>query len=136
VLGTIREVMRSRPGRLITVMGCGGDRDKTKRPLMGEAAGRLSDWVIATSDNPRTEEPNMILTYIKVGLDRVGGSYDLIVDRRAAITMAITQAAPDDVILLAGKGHETYQILASGKVHFDDREIAREALSLRRSKVR
>jgi UDP-N-acetylmuramoyl-L-alanyl-D-glutamate--2,6-diaminopimelate ligase len=135
VLATIREVMRSRAGRLITVMGCGGDRDKTKRPLMGEAAGRLSDWVIATSDNPRTEEPSMILTYIKVGLDRVGGSYDLIVDRRAAIMMAVTRAAPGDVILLAGKGHETYQMLASGKIHFDDREVAREALALRRSKA-
>ncbi len=133
VLATIREVMRSRRGRMITVMGCGGDRDKTKRSLMGEAAGRLSDWVIATSDNPRTEEPNMILTYIKVGLDRVGGRYDLIADRRAAIMMAITQAAPDDVVLLAGKGHETYQVLASGKVHFDDREVAREALTLRRN---
>lgn len=136
VLQTIRDVMKARPagpGRLITVMGCGGDRDKTKRPLMGEAAGRLSDWVIATSDNPRTEEPNMILTYIKVGLDRVGGSYDLIADRRAAITMAITQAAPEDVVLLAGKGHETYQILSTGKIHFDDREVAREALAARRS---
>ncbi len=132
VLTTIREVMRARRGRMITVMGCGGDRDKSKRPLMGEAAGRLSDWVIATSDNPRSEEPNMILTYIKVGLDRVGGRYDLIADRRAAIMRAITQAAPGDVILLAGKGHETYQVLASGKIHFDDREVAREALDVRR----
>lgn len=133
VLATIRQVMSARQGRIITVMGCGGDRDKTKRPRMGEAAGRLSDWVIATSDNPRTEEPNMILTYIKVGLDRVGGRYELIADRRAAIFRAITQAAPDDVVLLAGKGHETYQLLASGKIHFDDREVAREALQARRS---
>ena len=136
VLATIREVMRARRGRIITVMGCGGDRDKTKRPLMGEAAGRLSDWVIATSDNPRTEEPNMILTHIRVGLERIGGRYELIADRRAAISRAITQAAPDDVVLLAGKGHETYQILASGKIHFDDREVAREALAARRSASR
>ncbi|MEP7269988.1 MAG: UDP-N-acetylmuramoyl-L-alanyl-D-glutamate--2,6-diaminopimelate ligase [Acidobacteriota bacterium] len=135
VLTTIREVINRRQGRgqMITVMGCGGDRDKTKRSLMGEAAARLSDWVIATSDNPRTEEPNMILTYIKVGLDRIGGRYDLIADRRAAILRAITQAAPADVVLLAGKGHETYQILSTGKVHFDDREVAREALAERRA---
>ena len=133
VLATIREVMRVRRGRIITVMGCGGDRDKTKRPLMGEAAGRLSDWVIATSDNPRTEEPNMILTHIKVGLERVGGRYELIADRRAAIFRSITQAAPDDVVLIAGKGHENYQVLGTGKIHFDDREVAHEALAARRS---
>ncbi|MBX3277496.1 MAG: UDP-N-acetylmuramoyl-L-alanyl-D-glutamate--2,6-diaminopimelate ligase [Acidobacteria bacterium] len=129
VLSTVREVMRG--GRLITVMGCGGDRDKSKRPLMGEAAGRLSDWVIATSDNPRSEEPNMILTNIKVGLERIGGAYELIVDRREAIFRAITRAAPGDVIVIAGKGHETYQILPDGRIHFDDRETAREALASR-----
>ena len=129
---TIREAMSGSDGRIITVFGCGGDRDKQKRPLMGEVAGRLSHWVIATSDNPRSEEPNMILTYIRVGLDRVGGQYELIADRRGAIFRAITQAAPQDTVLIAGKGHETYQILADGKIDFDDRLVAREALIARR----
>ena len=131
VLATMREVMRGGARKLITVMGCGGDRDKTKRPLMGEAAGRLSDWVIATSDNPRSEDPNTILTNVEVGLLRAGGKYELIADRRSAIFRAITQAAPGDAVLIAGKGHETYQILADGRIHFDDREVAREALAAR-----
>jgi len=142
VLKTLRDAMRLESdltdastveGRIITVFGCGGDRDKKKRPLMGEIAGRMSHWVIATSDNPRSEEPNEILTNIKVGLDRVGGHYELIADRRGAIFRAITQAAPQDTVLIAGKGHETYQILASGRIHFDDREVAREALAARRN---
>ena len=119
-------------GRVITVFGCGGDRDRTKRPLMGEEAARLSDFVIATSDNPRGEDPLLILNDIRVGLARVGKNYDLMVDRREAIFRAILQARPGDVILIAGKGHETYQILPTGKIDFDDREVAREALAERK----
>lgn len=138
VLGTVRNAQKGqngKRGRLITVFGCGGDRDRTKRPLMGEEAARLSDWVIATSDNPRSEEPLLILNDIRVGMDRIGKNYELVVDRREAIFKAITQAKPNDVILIAGKGHETYQILPTGKIHFDDREVAREALLERRAKL-
>ncbi len=125
--------LASKPkGRVITVFGCGGDRDRTKRPLMGEEAARLSDFVIATSDNPRSEDPLLILNDIRVGLARVGKHYDLMVDRREAIFRAILQARPGDVILIAGKGHETYQILPTGKIDFDDREVAREALAERK----
>jgi UDP-N-acetylmuramoyl-L-alanyl-D-glutamate--2,6-diaminopimelate ligase len=136
VLKTIRAALKgktARFGRVITVMGCGGDRDRSKRPLMGEEAARLSDLVIATSDNPRSEDPLLILNDIRVGLDRVGKPYELIVDRREAIMRAIIKAKPRDIILIAGKGHETYQILSTGKIHFDDREVAREALAERRS---
>ncbi len=99
---------------------------------MGEEAARWSDFVIATSDNPRSEDPLLILNDIRVGLDRVGKHYDLIVDRREAISRAIIQAQPGDVIVIAGKGHETYQILPTGKIHFDDREVARESLDDRK----
>jgi UDP-N-acetylmuramoyl-L-alanyl-D-glutamate--2,6-diaminopimelate ligase len=136
-LRTVRDAQANqgacRPrGRVITVFGCGGDRDRAKRPLMGEEAARLSDFVIATSDNPRGEDPLLILNDIRVGLARVGKNYDLMVDRREAIFRAILQARPGDVILIAGKGHETYQILPTGKIHFDDREVAREALDERK----
>jgi UDP-N-acetylmuramoyl-L-alanyl-D-glutamate--2,6-diaminopimelate ligase len=136
-LRTVRDAQANqgacRPrGRVITVFGCGGDRDRAKRPLMGEEAARSSDFVIATSDNPRGEDPLLILNDIRVGLARVGENYDLMVDRREAIFRAILQARPGDVILIAGKGHETYQILPTGKIHFDDREVAREALNERK----
>jgi UDP-N-acetylmuramyl-tripeptide synthetase len=131
VLQIAREAANTSGGRVITVFGCGGDRDKTKRPVMGEAAAKLSDVVIATSDNPRSEDPAAILADIEVGLQRAGGNYELIVDRRAAIFQAVTEAEPHDVVVIAGKGHEDYQILASGKIHFDDREVAREALQER-----
>jgi UDP-N-acetylmuramoyl-L-alanyl-D-glutamate--2,6-diaminopimelate ligase len=119
--------------RLVTLMGCGGDRDRSKRPLMGEEAASRSDWVIATSDNPRSEDPIRILNDIRVGLDRVGKHYEMIVDRREAIFRAIVNAKAGDAVLLAGKGHETYQILAGGKIDFDDRDVAREALAERRA---
>jgi UDP-N-acetylmuramoyl-L-alanyl-D-glutamate--2,6-diaminopimelate ligase len=138
VLGTVHDAQahkNGKRGQVITVMGCGGDRDRTKRPLMGEAASRLSDQVIATSDNPRTENPVMILNDIRIGLDRIGKPYELIVDRREAIFRAITHAKPGDVVIIAGKGHETYQILPTGKIHFDDREVAREALAERAAKL-
>ncbi len=140
VLSTIRAAQAGssekpeKRGRVITVMGCGGDRDRTKRPIMGEEAARLSDWVIATSDNPRSEDPLLILNDIRVGMDRIGSNYELVVDRREAIFRAILNAKPADVVLIAGKGHETYQILPAGKIHFDDREVAREALAERKAR--
>lgn len=138
VLRTVHDAQahkNGKRGRVITVMGCGGDRDRMKRPLMGEAASRLSDQVIATSDNPRSENPAMILNDIRIGMDRVGKPYELIVDRREAIFRVVTHAKPGDVVIIAGKGHETYQILPSGKIHFDDREVACEALAERRAKL-
>ncbi|PSB06813.1 UDP-N-acetylmuramoyl-L-alanyl-D-glutamate--2,6-diaminopimelate ligase [filamentous cyanobacterium CCP2] len=117
-------------GRMICVFGCGGDRDRTKRPKMGAIAAHLSDWAVVTSDNPRTENPERILQDILVGIpDSVTPT--VIGDRAEAIRTAILQAQPGDGVLIAGKGHEDYQILGTEKVHFDDREQAREALGLR-----
>jgi UDP-N-acetylmuramoyl-L-alanyl-D-glutamate--2,6-diaminopimelate ligase len=124
-LKTARDLTR---GRIITVFGCGGDRDKTKRAPMGEVAGRNSDLVIATSDNPRTENPLQILAEIEAGLKNTNCPYQIISDRREAIFQAISKAKPNDVVIIAGKGHETYQIIGSEKYHFDDREVATEAL--------
>lgn len=115
-------------GRIITVFGCGGDRDRTKRPLMGEVAGHYSDLTIATSDNPRSEDPEAILKEIEPGLKRSGGAYVLMADRRAAIRHAIAQAQPDDVIVLAGKGHEATQVIGKQSIPFDDRLVARELI--------
>ncbi|MHB1564279.1 MAG: UDP-N-acetylmuramoyl-L-alanyl-D-glutamate--2,6-diaminopimelate ligase [Leptospirillum sp.] len=115
-------------GRVITVFGCGGDRDRGKRPRMGEKAGRLSDLVVLTSDNPRTEDPESILDEIEPALKETGTPYERISDRKAAIFRAISLASPGDSVVIAGKGHENYQILGKVKHHFDDREIAREAL--------
>ena len=126
VLRTAREVAR---GRVITVFGCGGDRDRTKRAPMGDIAARLSDVVIATSDNPRTEDPEAILADIEVGLKSAGQPYRKITDRRAAIHDAIKEARPGDLVLIAGKGHEDYQIIGAERLRFDDREVAAEALS-------
>jgi UDP-N-acetylmuramoyl-L-alanyl-D-glutamate--2,6-diaminopimelate ligase len=128
VLRTAREVTR---GRIITVFGCGGDRDGSKRAPMGEAAGSLSDVVILTSDNPRTEDPNKILADAEVGIQKTGKPYEKIADRREAIYQAIAQARADDLVLIAGKGHEDYQILGREVFHFDDKEVAREALAAR-----
>jgi UDP-N-acetylmuramoyl-L-alanyl-D-glutamate--2,6-diaminopimelate ligase len=135
VLRTARHTAQKQGSRVVTVMGCGGDRDRTKRPLMGEAAARLSERVIATSDNPRTEDPAAILRDIEVGLRRAAGKYELIVDRREAIFCAVLDAEARDVVVIAGKGHETYQILPTGRIHFDDREVAHEALTQRRFQV-
>ena len=132
VLRTAREVTK---GRIITVFGCGGDRDRSKRAPMGEAAGSLSDVVILTSDNPRTEDPNQILCDAEEGIRKAGKPYEKIADRRAAIHQAIAQARTDDLVLIAGKGHETYQIVGNDKFHFDDREVAREALERIAEKV-
>ena len=115
-------------GRVITVFGCGGDRDRSKRQPMGEIAGRHSDFVVLTSDNPRTEDPLRIIEQIQIGLDRTNTPYLTIPDRREAIYRAISEAKTGDVVLIAGKGHENYQIVGDEKFHFDDREVAREAL--------
>jgi UDP-N-acetylmuramoyl-L-alanyl-D-glutamate--2,6-diaminopimelate ligase len=117
-------------GRMICVFGCGGDRDRTKRPQMGEIAARLSDWAIVTSDNPRTENPERILQDILAGIPAEVEPL-VIGDRAQAICTAILEAKPGDGVLIAGKGHEDYQILGTEKVHFDDREQARAALTER-----
>ena len=120
---TLREL---NPGRLITVFGCGGDRDVTKRPLMGEAAAKYSDYLFVTSDNPRSEVPFSILNDILPGIGET--THELVVDRREAINCAIEMARPFDIILIAGKGHETYQEINGVKRHFDDRVEARKAI--------
>jgi UDP-N-acetylmuramoyl-L-alanyl-D-glutamate--2,6-diaminopimelate ligase len=117
------------PRRLITVFGCGGDRDKTKRPLMGKAASELSDACILTSDNPRSEEPEAILKDIEAGM--TGARYKTVVDRTEAIRIAIHAASKGDIVLIAGKGHETYQQFADRTIDFDDRREARRALAER-----
>jgi UDP-N-acetylmuramoyl-L-alanyl-D-glutamate--2,6-diaminopimelate ligase len=115
-------------GRIITLFGCGGLKDRTKRPVMGEVAGRLSDLTILSSDNPRTEDPLKIISDIVVGLQKTTGKYLIEPDREKAIGMAIDEARAGDIVLLAGKGHENYQILADRTLEFDDRELARRAL--------
>lgn len=114
--------------RLIVLFGCGGERDRTKRPRMGEAAGSLADFVVLTSDNPRSEDPLLILADALVGLQRTGKPYLAEVDRGIAIRRALAEARGGDVVVLAGKGHETYQILRDGKIDFDNREVARQVL--------
>ena len=116
-------------GRLITLFGCGGDRDKTKRPQMGAIAASISDALVVTSDNPRTEEPSAIIDDIVVGLAGTKTPYTVIENRVEAIRWAIANAQAGDTILLAGKGHETYQILKSGTIHLDEREVVAEALA-------
>jgi UDP-N-acetylmuramoyl-L-alanyl-D-glutamate--2,6-diaminopimelate ligase len=137
VLAAVRPLTQS---RVWTVFGCGGDRDRGKRPLMGEIAARLSDLLVVTSDNPRTEDPLRILAEIEDGIKRTGlqklgdpereakRGYWIERDRQAAVGMALRAAQPGDVVLIAGKGHEDYQILGVQKIHFDDREVAREEL--------
>jgi UDP-N-acetylmuramoyl-L-alanyl-D-glutamate--2,6-diaminopimelate ligase len=129
VLQAAREICA---GRIIVVFGCGGDRDKTKRPKMGATAAELGDFCIVTSDNPRTESPERILLDIEVGLQRSGkkryDDYIVLADRREAIQRAIEMAHDGDLVMLAGKGHEDYQIVGKEKHHFDDRETARKIL--------
>ena len=119
-------------GRIILVFGCGGDRDKTKRPKMGGVAATLADFPIVTSDNPRTEDPERILADIEPGLVErgkvKGRDFESILDRAQAIRRGIEMARPGDLVLIAGKGHEDYQILGTERIHFDDREVAREVL--------
>ena len=129
LIRTAREL--NAKGRIITLFGCGGGKDRTKRPVMGEAAGRLSDLTILSNDNPKTEDPLKIISDIVVGLQKTNGKYMIEPDRERAIALAMDQALPGDIVLLAGKGHENYQILADRTLEFDDREQARRALSER-----
>jgi UDP-N-acetylmuramoyl-L-alanyl-D-glutamate--2,6-diaminopimelate ligase len=117
-----------KPKRVITLFGCGGDRDRAKRPLMGKAAAEFSDFVVLTSDNPRSEDPLDIMNDALVGICRYDTPYLIERDRERAIRLAIEQAEPGDIVLLAGKGHEDYQVLKDRTIHFDDREVAREVL--------
>ena len=118
--------------RVICVFGCGGDRDRAKRPIMGEIAGRYSDLAIITSDNPRNEDPMAIIETIEEGVKRSGAKYVVIENRRQAIAHAISVAEPDDVILIAGKGHENYQEINGTRYHFDDKETVKELLEERK----
>jgi len=115
-------------GRVVIVFGCGGDRDNTKRPIMGEIAGKMADFCVVTSDNPRTEDPLRIISMVEEGVKRSGGDYVVIESRRDAIKYALDNAQKGDCIVLAGKGHETYQMLKTGTIHFDEREVVREIL--------
>src|SRR5205823_4960111 len=114
--------------RVITLFGCGGDRDRAKRPLMGMAAGEASDFVVLTSDNPRTEDPLDIINDALVGLRRFDTPHIIEPDRKKAIQAALKEANPGDIVILAGKGHEPYQVLKDRTIDFDDREVARELL--------
>jgi len=114
--------------RVLTLFGCGGDRDRAKRPLMGEAAGRGSDVVVLTSDNPRSEDPRAIINDALVGLQKSGAKYSVEPDRRKAIGLVIGGARPGDIVLLAGKGHEKVQVTRAGSHPFDDAQVAREVL--------
>lgn len=132
ILTTAREFTK---GRLVFLFGCGGDRDKTKRPIMGRIAGEKADFVIVTSDNPRTEDPKAIIDDILPGLKKTHKPYVVRPDRREAIEYAIENHKPGDVIILCGKGHEDYQIIGTEKVHMDEREIVAEILRKRKEQA-
>jgi len=125
IISTVKEFCE---GRVITLFGCGGDRDKTKRPIMGEVAGTLSDYLVVTSDNPRTENPDAIIQDILEGVIKTDCPYTVIENRREAICYALRNANRGDCIILSGKGHETYQIIGKQKNHFDEREVIAECL--------
>ena len=124
----LRTVKDYAAGKVICVFGCGGDRDTAKRPMMGAISGRIADYTVITSDNPRTEEPIKIVEQIEEGIKSTSGAYICITDRREAIRHAICSAGSGDVIILAGKGHETYQIFADKTIHFDEREVVYDIL--------
>ncbi len=124
-----REFVQKSDGRVITVFGCGGDRDRAKRPLMGEAAGRGSDFVVITSDNPRSEDPMAIISDAKPGVEKTGTEFTVEPDRRKAIDLALHRANPGDIVLIAGKGHEKTQTTREGVFPFDDAQVARELLN-------
>jgi UDP-N-acetylmuramoyl-L-alanyl-D-glutamate--2,6-diaminopimelate ligase len=126
--GVIAVARELHPKRVITLFGCGGDRDRSKRPLMGMAAGEFSDFVVLTSDNPRSEDPLAIMNDALVGLRRFDVPHIVEPDRAKAIRAALREAQSGDIVILAGKGHEPYQVLKDRVIHFDDREVAREAL--------
>lgn len=127
ILKTVKGFAR---GRTIIVFGCGGDRDNTKRPIMGRIAGEIADFCVVTSDNPRTEDPMKIISMVEEGVKMSGGNYVVIESRYEAIKYAMENAQKGDVIVLAGKGHETYQILGDGTIHFDEREVVKEILGM------
>src|SRR5206468_6689198 len=129
VENVLRAVRPLAAGRVIVVLGCGGDRDRAKRPLMGLAAASLADLSVLTSDNPRSEDPAAIVAEIVPGARLGGGAFVVEIDRRAAIHQALAGAAPGDVVVIAGKGHETGQEFADRTLPFDDRTVAREALA-------
>ena len=124
----LRVIRAFASGKVTAVFGCGGDRDKTKRPVMGRIAARLADKLVVTSDNPRTEDPNAIIEDILVGVREVRGDFAVVENRIEAIEYAMTHAEKDEIILLAGKGHEDYQILKTGKIHLDEREVVADVL--------
>ena len=126
ILSTVKDYAQ---GRIIALFGCGGDRDNSKRPIMGEISGRIADFTIITSDNPRTEIPEAIIEQIEAGMKKTDGKYTKIVDRREAIKYALANAKSEDVIVLAGKGDETYQIFKDKTIHFDEREVVSELLA-------
>ncbi len=126
VLSCVREIT---DGRVICVFGCGGDRDRTKRPIMGEIATKLADVAVITSDNPRSEDPKAIIADITEGVSKHGAKVIVEPDRKKAIAKALNTAKAGDIVVLAGKGQETYQVLASGKIHFDEREVVANILS-------
>ena len=126
LLNTIRGFAQ---GRIVTLFGCGGDRDKGKRPIMGEIAGRLSDFLIVTSDNPRTENPTSIINMILEGVEKTGCEYVVIENRYEAIEYALKNAKRNDCIVLAGKGHESYQEINGEKKVFDEKQIVESILS-------
>ena len=125
VLNTLSEYTE---GRIITVFGCGGNRAKTRRFEMGEVSGRLSDYTVITSDNPRNEEPGAIIQDIVTGISKTEGKYEIEPDRSKAIRLSVNMAREGDTVLIAGKGHEDYQIFADKTIHFDDCEQARDAV--------
>ena len=131
VLNTARRIARK---KIIAVFGCGGDRDRTKRPIMGRLAAKLADVVIATSDNPRSEDPAFILSEVEAGVKETIGDkhHECIIDRREAIFRAVELAETDDIVIILGKGHEDYQILRDKTIHFDDKEVAREAVAAKK----
>ena len=115
-------------GRLITVFGCGGDRDKSKRPLMGEISGKLSDYTVITSDNPRNEDPEVIAKEIENGIKHISANYSIILSRKQAIKKALEIARAGDIVLIAGKGHEADQIIGDKRIKFNDKETAKTFL--------
>ena len=126
VLNAVRQTAK---GRIIALFGCGGDRDREKRPMMGEIGGRLSDFVILTSDNPRSEDPYAILASVEAGIKETDCPYIVVENRREAIAAALRMAQENDVIILAGKGHETYQEIQGVKYPFDERIVVQELLA-------
>ena len=125
---TIKDICLVTRGRVISVFGCGGDRDTRKRPIMGEISGKIADYTIITSDNPRTEEPETIISEIEAGIKKTKGKYEVIIDRKEAIKKAIKMANKTDIIVLAGKGHEPYQEINGKKYDFDERKIVKDII--------